>query len=164
MTGWEQSEAALLSAGTYTVNEDILSLAFEEDQVSGETINWECTYRFSAEDETLEMEYISGDSINRSQQEGDVFYYTRTAEEQSREESGAEAVLSAEEERYIREQLRVPEDALIEFRTGEEYYWEGGGMTLLPVSLYENGGYVAGADVDKETKEIVRSIASYQNE
>lgn len=164
MTGWEQSEAALLSAGTYTVNEDILSLAFEEDQVSGETINWECTYRFSAEDETLEMEYISGDSINRFQQEGDVFYYTRTAEEQSREESGAEAVLSAEEERYIREQLRVPEDALIEFRTGEEYYWEGGGMTLLPVSLYENGGYVAGADVDKETKEIVRSIASYQNE
>ena len=36
-------------------------------------------------------------------------------------------------------------------------------MTLVPVSIYENGVYVAGADVDKETKEIVQSIVSYQN-
>lgn len=164
MTGWEQSEAALLSAGTYTVNADTLYLTFEEDQVSGETINWECSYRFAADDETLEMEYISGDSINRFQQEGDIFYYTRTTEEQTQENSADTSVLSAEDERYIREQLRVPEDAVVEFETGEEYYWEGAGMTLLPVSLYENGIYVAGADVDKETMEIVRSIVSYQNE
>lgn len=51
----------------------------------------------------------------------------------------------------------------MEFETGEEYYWEGAGMTLVPVSIYENGVYVAGADVDKETKEIVQSIVSYQN-
>ena len=168
MTGWEQSEAALLSAGTYTVRGDTLHMTFEEDQVSGETINWECSYRFAVDDETLEMEYVSGDSINRFQEEGDIFYYSRTEEEPAEgdpEENypGDTFVLSAEDEIYIREQLQVPEEAAVEFETGEEYYWEGAGMTLVPVSIYENGVYVAGADVDKETKEIVQSIVSYQN-
>ena len=168
MTGWEQSEAALLSAGTYTVRGDTLHMTFEEDQVSGETINWECSYRFAVDDETLKMEYVSGDSINRFQEEGDIFYYSRTEEEPAEgdpEENypGDTFVLSAEDEIYIREQLQVPEEAAVEFETGEEYYWEGAGMTLVPVSIYENGVYVAGADVDKETKEIVQSIVSYQN-
>ena len=168
MTGWEQSEAALLSAGTYTVRGDTLHMTFEEDQVSGETINWECSYRFAVDDETLKMEYVSGDSINRFQEEGDIFYYSRTEEEPAEgdpEENypGDTFVLSAEDEIYIREQLKVPEEAAVEFETGEEYYWEGAGMTLVPVSIYENGVYVAGADVDKETKEIVQSIVSYQN-
>ena len=168
MTGWEQSEAALLSAGTYTVRGDTLHMTFEEDQVSGETINWECSYRFAVDDETLEMEYVSGDSINRFQEEGDICYYSRTEEEPAEgdpEENypGDTFVLSAEDEIYIREQLQVPEEAAVEFETGEEYYWEGAGMTLVPVSIYENGVYVAGADVDKETKEIVQSIVSYQN-
>lgn len=168
MTGWEQSEAALLSAGTYTVRGDTLHMTFEEDQVSGETINWECSYRFAVDAETLKMEYVSGDSINRFQEEGDIFYYSRTEEEPAEgdpEENypGDTFVLSAEDEIYIREQLQVPEEAAVEFETGEEYYWEGAGMTLVPVSIYENGVYVAGADVDKETKEIVQSIVSYQN-
>lgn len=168
MTGWEQSEAALLSAGTYTVRGDTLHMTFEEDQVSGETINWECSYRFAVDDETLEMEYVSGDSINRFQEEGDIFYYSRTEEEPAEGDPEENYpvdtfVLSAEDEIYIREQLQVPEEAAVEFETGEEYYWEGAGMTLVPVSIYENGVYVAGADVDKETKEIVQSIVSYQN-
>lgn len=168
MTGWEQSEAALLSAGTYTVRGDTLHMTFEEDQVSGETINWECSYRFAVDAETLKMEYVSGDSINRFQEEGDIFYYSRTEEEPAEgdpEENypGDTFFLSAEDEIYIREQLQVPEEAAVEFETGEEYYWEGAGMTLVPVSIYENGVYVAGADVDKETKEIVQSIVSYQN-
>lgn len=168
MTGWEQSEAALLSAGTYTVRGDTLHMTFEEDQVSGETINWECSYRFAVDDETLKMEYVSGDSINRFQEEGDIFYYSRTEEEPAEGDPEENYpvdtfVLSAEDEIYIREQLQVPEEAAVEFETGEEYYWEGAGMTLVPVSIYENGVYVAGADVDKETKEIVQSIVSYQN-
>lgn len=168
MTGWEQSEAALLSAGTYTVRGDTLHMTFEEDQVSGETINWECSYRFAVDAETLKMEYVSGDSINRFQEEGDIFYYSRTEEEPAEGDPEENYpvdtfVLSAEDEIYIREQLQVPEEAAVEFETGEEYYWEGAGMTLVPVSIYENGVYVAGADVDKETKEIVQSIVSYQN-
>ena len=62
----------------------------------------------------------------------------------------------------IRERLGVPEDAVVEFEIGEEYYWEGAGMTVVPISIYENGEYVAGADIDKVSMEPVTSIMSYQ--
>ena len=51
----------------------MLHMTFEEDQVSGARIDWECTYRIAIEDEMLEMEYMSGDSINRFQEAGDIF-------------------------------------------------------------------------------------------
>ena len=56
----------------------------------------------------------------------------------------------------------MPEDAVVEFEIGEEYYWEGAGMTVVPISIYENGEYVAGADIDKVSMEPVTSIMSYQ--
>ena len=71
--------------------------------------------------------------------------------------------LSEEDKRYICEQLHVPPEADVVFQLGEEYYWEGAGVMLIPVSIYENGEYVAGADINRDTKEVMTSIVSYQN-
>lgn len=167
MTGWEQSDAALLSDGTYTVEGDMLHMTFEENQVSGARIDWECTYRIAIEDEMLEMEYMSGDSINRFQEAGDIFYYSRPGDIQTEADPGEAPsddtfTLTEADQMLIRERLGVPEDAVVEFEIGEEYYWEGAGMTVVPISIYENGEYVAGADIDKVSMEPVTSIMSYQ--
>ena len=47
---------------------------------------------------------------------------------------------------------------MVEFQIGEEYYWSAADATVVPISIYENGVYVAGADISKETKELMTSI------
>ncbi len=176
MYGVKDSDVALVTDGTYTVEEDKIRMTFEEEIVSGEALNWDCVYRFKAVNGTLEMEYLSGDSINSFQEEGDIFTYDRAqssevwlgeetefSSEESAEESAEPSGLSEEEQRYICEQLGVPESADVELQLGEEYYWEGAGVTLLPVFVYENGVCVASADVNKDTKEAMTSIMGYQN-
>lgn len=133
----------------------------------------DCTLRYKAVDGTLELEYRSGDYLNIFQKENDIRYFERrtTGETYStlqeiEPDDAASAdgfFLTDEDKRYIREQLFVPESAVIEFEVGEPYFWEGVGMTLVPVALYENGTCVAGADVNVDTKEAMTSILTYQN-
>lgn len=169
LCGVKDSDVALMSEGTYEVIEDKLHMAFEEDLVSGETLDWDCVYRFKAVNGSLEMEYISGDSINRFQEAGELFYLDRSQSSEiwmgPEEEPSSDEVseLSEEDKRYICEQLHVPPEADVVFQLGEEYYWEGAGVMLIPVSIYENGEYVAGADINRDTKEVMTSIVSYQN-
>ena len=72
-------------------------------------------------------------------------------------------VLTEEDKKILREHLRVPETAVVEFQIGEEYFWEAAEAEVVPISIYENGVYVAGADISKETKELMTSILTYQN-
>lgn len=166
MAGWVQSEAAFLSTGTYIVDTGRLHLSFPYDQVSGQQVNWKCTYRFEALNDNLRMEYISGDSLNIFQEAGAIFNYSRPADADSGESApadSAEFVLTEEDKKILREHLRVPETAVVEFQIGEEYFWEAAEAEVVPISIYENGVYVAGADISKETKELMTSILTYQN-
>ncbi len=165
MTGWVQSEAAFLSTGTYTVEEDSLHLSFPYDQISGQQVNWDCTYRFEITDDTLRMEYISGDSLNIFQGVGAVFDYSRSADESSGKDvqtASEEFILTEEDKERLCRHLRVPDTAAVEVQIGEEYFWEAAGAEVVPISVYENGKYVAGADISKETKELMTSILTYQ--
>lgn len=174
MAGWVQSEAAFLSTSTFAVEYDRMYLTFPHDQVSGQDVNWESVYCFEVHDDTLEMEYLSGDSLNIFQKEGDVFNYSRVTAADSGENAptvsgesissdSGEFVLTAEDQKLLREQLLVPETAAVEFQIGEEYYWSAADAIVVPISIYENGVYVAGADISKETKELMTSILTYQH-
>lgn len=156
MAGWTQGEAAFLSEGTYMIDGKQLHMMFLHDQVSGQDINWNSIYEISLADETLEMSYLSGDSLNIFQEEGDIFTYKK-------EESSNDGFLTEEDKKNLREQLLVPESAEVEFETGTEYYWEAAQATVVPIAIYENGVLVAGADIDKETKELMTSIWTYQH-
>ena len=79
MLGWKLSEMALLSHGTYTLEGDLLRLVFEKNEITGESMNWECVYRIKTDGEVLEMEYVSGNSLSDFQMEGIRFSYKKTA-------------------------------------------------------------------------------------
>ena len=79
MLGWKLSEMALLSHGTYTLEGDLLRLVFEKNEITGESMNWECVYRIKIDGEVLEMEYVSGNSLSDFQTEGIRFSYKKTA-------------------------------------------------------------------------------------
>ena len=79
MRGWKLSEMALLSHGTYTLEGDLLRLVFEKNEITGESMNWECVYRIKTDGEVLEMEYVSGNSLSDFQTEGIRFSYKKTA-------------------------------------------------------------------------------------
>ncbi len=79
MLGWKLSEMALLSHGTYTLEGDLLRLVFEKNEITGESMNWECVYRIKTDGEVLEMEYVSGNSLSDFQTEGIRFSYKKTA-------------------------------------------------------------------------------------
>lgn len=167
------SEYMVHSIGTWSVDKDTLHMEFEKNELNGEAMDLDCTLRYKAVDATLELEYRSGDYLNIFQKENDIRYFERrtTGETYStlqeiEPDDAASAdgfFLTDEDKRYIREQLFVPESAVIEFEVGEPYFWEGVGMTLVPVALYENGTCVAGADVNVDTKEAMTSILTYQN-
>ena len=70
---------ALLSHGTYTLEGDLLRLVFEKNEITGESMNWECVYRIKIDGEVLEMEYVSGNSLSDFQTEGIRFSYKKTA-------------------------------------------------------------------------------------
>lgn len=73
-----------------------------------------------------------------------------------------EGEFSEDELRSIASALRVPEDADTDIRvTGDPYYWEAGGLWLINVEIYQNGKFVAGASVDRDTKEPVKDIYTY---
>lgn len=78
MLGWKLSEMALLSHGTYTLEGDLLRMVFEKNEITGESMNWECVYRIKTDGEVLEMEYVSGNSLSDFQTEGILFSYTKT--------------------------------------------------------------------------------------
>lgn len=149
--GWRDSELALATTGTYAVDGTQLHLIFETNELTGEPLNWNCTYNFETVDSMLLMEWVSGDTLNFFQMDDMLFGYNRAS------------ILTEADERYICEQLGVPENIGATVVAGEEYYWEGANMMLIPVSVYAGNDYVAGADVDKESKELARSIWSYQN-
>ena len=77
MTGWEQSEAAFLSVGTYTVDMGKLHLTFLHDQVTGQDVNWDSTYEFGISNGSLSMKYVSGNVLNIFQDVGDIFVYSK---------------------------------------------------------------------------------------
>lgn len=150
MAGWRNSDVSLMSTGTYRIEGKKIHLTFETNELTQEHLGWESTYWFTAENGALKMKWESGDGINDFQEEGMTFGYSKTS------------IFTQSEQRYICEQLHVPENVEVTIETGEEYYWEGANMTLIPVSVYRSGTYVAGADVNVDTKEAVRSIMSYQ--
>lgn len=77
------------------------------------------------------------------------------------DEDGAQG-FSADELRSIATSLRVPENADVDIRVeGDPYYWEAGGRWLVSVTVYQGDKYVAGAAVDRDTREIVRDIYTY---
>ena len=63
---------------------------------------------------------------------------------------------------FLKQQLNIPETAAVDFQIGEEYYWDAAEASVIPVTVYENGVCVAGAHISKETKELMRSIMTYQ--
>ncbi len=165
MIGEVQGEYFYQAIGTYTVEEDSLHLVFDRETFNDQEISLDCTYRFKAVNGILEMEYISGDVLNDAQDAGLTLQYSRAYGHPVYFDSQDNSifVLSEDDEQYIREQLGVPADADVEFHVEKEYYWEGGSLMLIPVSIYQDGVYVAGADVNADTKEVVKSIFSYQN-
>ena len=176
MTGWEQSEAAFLSVGTYTVDMGKLHLTFLHDQVTGQDVNWDSTYEFGISNGSLSMKYVSGNVLNIFQDVGDIFVYSKAASDSAGEdmqgaadssdqavrESTGDFVLTDEDKALLKQQLNIPETAAVDFQIGEEYYWDAAEASVIPVTVCENGVCVAGAHISKETKELMRSIMTYQ--
>lgn len=72
------------------------------------------------------------------------------------------AGFSDEDLQEIAASLGVPEDVDVEITvSGDPYYWEAGQRWLVYVEIYQDGEFVAGASVDRDTKEPVRDIYTY---
>ena len=69
---------------------------------------------------------------------------------------------SDNELRSIAASLGVPKNADVDIRVeGGPYYWQAGQRWLVNVTVYKGDKYVAGAAVDRDTREIVRDIYNY---
>lgn len=62
---------------------------------------------------------------------------------------------------YIKEQLGVPLNLNVQFQCDDIYYWDAAGIYVSHVYIAYQNELIAGADVDVETGEIVRSIFMY---
>ena len=82
--------------------------------------------------------------------------------DQAVQESAGDFVLTDEDKALLKHQLNIPETAAVDFQIGEEYYGDAAEASVIPVTVYENGVCVAGAHISKETKELMRSIMTYQ--
>ena len=63
----------------------------------------------------------------------------------------------------VKESLGVPDNANVTYTIGEEMYKEAWDAYYVPVSFYEDGNLVAGANVDPTTGELMSNILTYQN-
>lgn len=72
-------------------------------------------------------------------------------------------VFTAEQIKTIRDELNIPEDADVTCSVGEPIYWENNQIYVAGVGFSENGEYVAGADVNVDTLELVKSIVMYRH-
>lgn len=70
---------------------------------------------------------------------------------------------TAEQIKTIRDELNIPEDADVTCSVGEPIYWENNQIYVAGVGFSENGEYVAGADVNVDTLELVKSIVMYRH-
>ena len=69
---------------------------------------------------------------------------------------------SDEDLQGIAASLGVPEDVNVEVTvSGDPYYWDAGQRWLVNVEVYQDGNFVAGAAVDRDTKEPIRNIYNY---
>lgn len=69
---------------------------------------------------------------------------------------------SDEDLQDIAASLGVPEGVDVVVRVnGNPFYWDAGQRWLVNVGVYEDGKFVAGADVDRDTKEPVKNIFNY---
>ena len=69
---------------------------------------------------------------------------------------------SDEDLQEIAASLGVPEDVNVEVTvSGDPYYWDAGQRWLVNVEVYQDGNFVAGAAVDRDTKEPIRNIYNY---
>ena len=73
-----------------------------------------------------------------------------------------EIPVSDEDLQEIAASLGVPEDVNVEVTvSGDPYYWDAGQRWLVNVEVYQDGNFVAGAAVDRDTKEPIRNIYNY---
>lgn len=69
---------------------------------------------------------------------------------------------SDEDLQEIAAALGVPEDVnAVVTVSGDPYYWDAGQRWLVNVEVYQDGKFVAGASVDRDTKEPIRDIYTY---
>lgn len=72
------------------------------------------------------------------------------------------AGFSDEELQGIAASLGVPEGVHVEVKVnGDPYYWDSGRRWLVNVEVYRDGHFAAGAAVDKDTKELIKDIYTY---
>ena len=62
-----------------------------------------------------------------------------------------------------RQKLGIPNWVDVDCIYGAPYYWQGAGMYMTPVSFYQGGEYVAGADFDTATFQDMKSIYNYSH-
>lgn len=86
----------------------------------------------------------------------------KSSDSSAKNESNYE-VFTAEQIKTIREELNIPEDADVTCSVGEPIYWENNQIYVAGVGFSENGEYVAGADVNVDTLELVKSIVMYRH-
>ena len=64
--------------------------------------------------------------------------------------------------KIVKKNLNVPDKEGITYSMGEIVYWDAGQCYYRDVEFYEEGENVAGAFVDPQTGELVRSIHTYE--
>lgn len=85
-----------------------------------------------------------------------------TNEDQTDKENTLPSLNSVEiSENQIRNDLGVPSGENINIVYGEPYYWSSAEKNVVPVSVYLNGEYRAGADYDIDSREPVRNICGW---
>lgn len=86
---------------------------------------------------------------------------TQETEETDKDSAASNTVQISENQ--IRQDLGIPSGERVNIVYGETYYWSGGDKNLVPVSIYMNGDYMAGADYDIESREPVRNICGWDD-
>lgn len=65
----------------------------------------------------------------------------------------------------LKKSLQVPDDVPVtECIASDPWYWDGAGVWVLNIELYEDDVFLAGAAIDPDTLELQREIAPYDEE
>ena len=81
------------------------------------------------------------------------------------DEMTSDVQFSEEQINTIKEKFGIPDEVEIEVVAGKPWYWEGTGLWLVDVELYDKDGtFIIGAAINTKTLEPEREITAYSDE